>query len=378
MDKKTKAMIALRASIADQWEPFYTCALGSACDVDWARLSGAYACVYHKGNGRFQIFVNEDMVDEPLDVLQYEVKHELWHVLLGHLTNRFHSVLFADSERANVAQDIALNCCIQIPDKIAKERQTAEVWKVDPDKTTEFYYHALEGNTKLPNLKEITLEELMQMIKNGEKVNFKFIDTIKGKPLEEHEMQEVMNRIGQLAGAMPGDLLRALNRERGINFQMMEKMMRNMVDPDGNKGIKKTWAYANRRNPTFRGKVRRMMARIFLILDSSGSITQQQLNVFAGTLHSLSEYCKIFVAVTDAQVHEKFWFKGHLSKVTGGGGTVFHDAFKLAEEMRFTNIAILTDGYCDYPDKTTAKQVLWGIIENKEFKPKFGNVIHLK
>jgi predicted metal-dependent peptidase len=64
--------------------------------------------------------------------------------------------------------------------------------------------------------------------------------------------------------------------------------------------------------------------------------------------------------------------------VTGGGGTVFDEAFSMAEKMRFTNIAILTDGYCGYPQTTSVKKVLWGVINNREFAPKFGNVIHLK
>ena len=381
-EEKVSAMTRLRASIVDNWDHWYTIAL-SKCDIEWSPVIEPRAYVYYDNKSkRFQIRLSEQLISNPVSLQQWYVKHELWHPLLGHLTTRYHEFLFSDRARVLIASDISIHGCIEVPNELKDTVCTAHMYDLEENKSTEFYYHALEGK-KIPQIKTITLDELkdiLDKIKEGKNPGEIFGDIIQGSPLEEHELQEFIDSVTRTAGTIPGDLQIALGREKRMNFSVLMKILNQMVDPDGRKGTLKTWAYKNRRNPTFRGHIRRMSANMFLLFDSSGSVfNQQDMNVLASALHGMAEYCKIFVGVCDAALHETFWFRGHLPSITGGGGTVFHEAFALAEEMKFKNMAILTDGYCDYPDSTTVDNVVWGIIDNKKFQPKFGKaVIHIR
>lgn len=363
-------IIKLRAFINDNWDIFMSTTVAKI-DIKFEELPPfANACVFYK-NEKFHIMLSNRFRGN-IKGQEFLSLHELWHIWLGHLTPRWHPSLYPDHTRLNYAQDIAIheNITPAIDDCV-----TAAKYKLEGNQTTQFYYNALEGK-KLPKMETLTLEQLLEILKNGGDVQFG--DVIIGDNFTEQEMKEFAKEIQRLAGSMPGNLRRAVNKEKKIRFGAVVRALANQVDPGGGKGIKKTWAYPNRRNKSFRGKIRRNKTKALAILDVSGSITQDDLDNLAGGLQGLNEFCKIFVLVVDTEIHEMFWFKGKLPKLTGGGGTNFNSAFKYAIENKFRNIFVLTDGYCTHPSTIPANiKVIWGVINHESFSPKYGRVIHL-
>lgn len=124
---------------------------------------------------------------------------------------------------------------------------------------------------------------------------------------------------------------------------------------------------------------------IILLVDTSGSIQEKELNEFATEMQDiLSTFQTGFkVVYIDSQVNgvdEVEPDEEMKLNPKGGGGTDFKPGFKWIEENNLTPDFVLyfTDGYCssfpiepDYP-------VLWVINSELEFQPPFGDIINFK
>lgn len=362
-------IIKLKAMLTDEWasEPLYITALDliNFKIVDKIPsmapgLTSPPACVFYK-NKKFNILLQEKYTNIK-EIACFLVKHELWHIFLGHLSNRWLTELLLDKEhnKANIAMDIAIHENISIPmEKLLKNKiapATAMSFNFKLNQTTEYYFNQMKKQGK----------------GKGRAVS---PDVFIVEAQAEDAVKELLDNVKKKIGQLPANLVRAIKRENGINVEKLLNVMENAIDPTGRRGIKKTWCRPNRRNKCFRGKIKIGKIKLALILDTSGSVTEKMLNQMAGALYKLKEYCVIFVMPTDTEVHNPYWFKGHFNSIKGGGGTDFNSAFQMAEDMGFKSLIVLTDGACDYPSTTTMK-VTWGIVEG-EMEPNFGKVVYL-
>lgn len=119
---------------------------------------------------------------------------------------------------------------------------------------------------------------------------------------------------------------------------------------------------------------------IVVVIDTSGSISQKELQRFASEVASLTHYTdEILLITTDAEVHEKIKVRNakdiiNKVKFTGGGGTDFRPIFeqiKKCEAMVF-----FTDGYATYPNLAPSYPVLWILTGNNKMPP-FGKVAYM-
>jgi len=119
---------------------------------------------------------------------------------------------------------------------------------------------------------------------------------------------------------------------------------------------------------------------IVVAIDTSGSISQKELQRFASEVASLTHYTdEILLITTDAEIHEKIKVRNakdiiNRVKFTGGGGTDFRPVFeqiKKCEAMVF-----FTDGYAIYPDSAPLYPVLW-VLTKDNSKPPFGKVAYM-
>jgi predicted metal-dependent peptidase len=119
---------------------------------------------------------------------------------------------------------------------------------------------------------------------------------------------------------------------------------------------------------------------IVVAIDTSGSISQQELQKFASEVASLTHYTdEILLITTDAEIHEKIKVRNakdliNKVKFTGGGGTDFRPIFeqiKKCEAMVF-----FTDGYATYPDLAPPYPVLWVLTKDNKMPP-FGKVAYM-
>lgn len=124
------------------------------------------------------------------------------------------------------------------------------------------------------------------------------------------------------------------------------------------------------------------ISEVYLIIDTSGSISNDLLNQFAGELQDVcsSFNCKITVLYVNNKVvgvesiEPDDIFK--LSPV-GGGGTDFVPGFDWLSDKDITptSLVYLTDGLCNsFPDAPDYP-VLWCVYNNKKFDPPFGETV---
>ena len=126
------------------------------------------------------------------------------------------------------------------------------------------------------------------------------------------------------------------------------------------------------------------LGTIVVIIDTSGSICQAELNAFAGELTAvLSAYPGtiikvIYVDAAVANVDEMDVYDFNLN-AKGGGGTDFIPGFEYIEKESLcpSFIIYFTDGYCDSFPEEPDFPVLWALTGKAGFNPPFGNVIYI-
>jgi len=119
---------------------------------------------------------------------------------------------------------------------------------------------------------------------------------------------------------------------------------------------------------------------IVVAIDTSGSISQKELQRFASEVASLTHYTdEILLITTDAEVHEKIKVRNakdiiNRVKFTGGGGTDFRPVFEYVKKCEA--MVFFTDGYATYPDSVPPYPVLW-VLTKDNSKPPFGKVAYM-
>lgn len=126
---------------------------------------------------------------------------------------------------------------------------------------------------------------------------------------------------------------------------------------------------------------------IVLIYDTSGSIGQNELNLFNNEVKKVLTLCdKCTIITSDTIVHEQVRIRkisqlvGENAKVKfrGGGGTCFISALKAACSLHPDLIIYLTDGYGNFGKKPKNLPKLLWVINNDYVKPPFGKYICIK
>jgi predicted metal-dependent peptidase len=335
--------------------------------------------------------------------------HEIYHVVLHHCTKRKKSN-YIDNEISNWAEDMAINCIIPID----------PTYRTMPiDKNGEFigllpskykYPDKLSSNQYFQMLKEDIEKEKKRREKkksglsiegtgegnenqednsDNQTAIFKLLDDIlnkKKKPLDDHggwkevdivdEM--IRNKVFQIMAKgsvwenLPGDLqaIIAAAQETKVSWERYLKYhIGNIIAPTYSKTITKP---DKRFGYPYLGKKRGYSDKKMVAIDTSSSISDENLSKFLAEINRLVEIMEIDLVLFDTNItvgpllyhskHVTFDFKGR-------GGTDFAPVFKLAEEKHYQSVIILTDGYApviEYPHGV--QDVLW-VLTNKNSSP---------
>ncbi len=187
-------------------------------------------------------------------------------------------------------------------------------------------------------------------------------------------------------GEMPGALERMVNEmiEPVLDWR---EILRRFVDTSAKNDYQ--WFPPNRRHihnglilPSLRSQE---LKNVTMAMDTSGSISDEDLKVFEAEVRSIVEdyrantkviYCDAkvqhveeFDADTPVELHQK-----------GGGGTDFRPPFEYIKQSGEYPACMIyqTDGYCHSFPEEPDYPVLWILTErNESFRPPFGEVIHL-
>ena len=208
-------------------------------------------------------------------------------------------------------------------------------------------------------------------------------------PMPASALEEVQGRIFAAAaapGKLPSSLERwiaALRRSRVPWRRILHSFLRSALSHDEQSFLppNRRHLWENRYLPSITQGIHPGLA---VAVDTSASITDEQLGVFASELSALSDICsEVLLLTCDATVHETLRlndFSSHLLSLsmTGGGGTDFRPVFEKIRATRYHPDALLymTDGHGTYPDRAPRDYpVLWCV--SGEGNPPWGATLSL-
>ncbi len=155
-------------------------------------------------------------------------------------------------------------------------------------------------------------------------------------------------------------------------------------------GSRRTYSRRNRRYRRFgvKGKSHHARDRLLVMVDTSGSISLEDLQNFFTEIEDISSGYSIDLVTFDHVVQPTNgqyvypYRKGDWRKIalTGCGGTSFINAFQWVDDSRLwaqCNI-VLTDGFADWPTGYENLELIWCLSRSKHSRtPPFGDVVHI-
>ena len=345
---------------------------------------------------RHQLRYNPKFLDQlDLDESVFAVAHEVMHQAWQHLPRLEHYLKTGvgpdghalDLEDFNRALDYPMNHALvvgKVGKPIAKEKFPI---CLDPQRFPE---------SMTPE--EVYCELRKDRQKNGGKGGDKG-----GKALDQHD---AMTGADEPSAITPADVLQAANSHKMIRGEYpagMERLLGGLRKPDVSPWRRlrnfittnlpghdaTSWRRLQRRmivrNIGMPGRVAQGAGRVGLVADSSGSIDDEMLNLFAGHMAAIMDDAmprEVVVYWTDSRVHSREVIKSssalraYLGKgALGGGGTDMTRGVKAAEDDKCDAIVVLTDGYT--PFCSSAKPLLWAITSHAVTADGNGTTIHI-
>ena len=129
-------------------------------------------------------------------------------------------------------------------------------------------------------------------------------------------------------------------------------------------GRKSTRMRPNRRyGITSPGSKRNYTSRLLVAFDTSGSVSDKQLEYFVTELNGMIDHVEVDFVQFDTVIQgkpEPFSKKASKIKVLGRGGTNFGPVIRLADEKKYDGLVAFTDGYAPFPARPKAR-MLWAV-----------------
>ena len=187
-------------------------------------------------------------------------------------------------------------------------------------------------------------------------------------------------------GKLPGPLRQLIEAalERAKPKVDWRRVVRMFSNSSRKTRIAATLRRRSQRYGTFPGiKVKRMQ-RLAIGLDTSGSISDDELSLFFSEVHGIwRQGAEVHVFECDAAVQRRYPYRGKLpSSVAGRGGTVFDPVFVALRENRmerWDGCIYLTDGYAAEPRVRPPCKLLWVITPSGKIGShlRFGRAVQI-
>jgi len=349
-----------------------------------------------KNGINFQLAINEDFWTSLSEMHQMGLlKHELLHIAFGHLTS-FKS--FKNHRLANVAMDMEINQYID-EDWLPKggiDINDYEDLNLERKAGCRYYYDKLnqfqDEKDKNGSCGNEDMDKLLDQVANGEgpdhstwgefedlsEAEQKLIEKQLQKVLQDAKEQTIKKR-GNIPGEIEGvivieeivppkfDWRGYIRRFTGVSTKVFTKKIRRKE---------------NRRydeNPGLKIKMRQHM---LLAIDTSGSVSDNELQEFMGEIHHIYKTgVDVTVMQCDTSIRSIEPYKGKNEiKVAGRGGTEFDPVLDYynANQKKYTSLVYFTDGEC-YTSVVPKGNVLWVLSERSHMNESLpGRVIKLE
>ena len=324
------------------------------------------------------IFYNDDYIDAlKLDETIYVLAHEALHCGLSHFARRGKR----DRQRWDVACDYAVNAILS--DEGMKGPPGTLVEKSYQGMTAEEIYPYIENFEDQDRQDEHLFDNDPD---DGESENQSqersksSLTSEEASQLDKQWQMRLTNALQQAAqaGKLKGDLRRMIK-------SLLEAQLpwRNLLAFYVNQSAREDYRYT--RPSTRRGgdaiypTLRSEYVDLFVALDTSGSISEDELNSFVAELDSIKGQAraKITLFACDTEINPATpvsfepWDSFELPKeIHGGGGTAFQPVFDYIEKeyLRPDLLIYFTDAKAEFPKVEPNYPVIW-LVKGKEEVP---------
>ena len=307
------------------------------------------------------LYYNPDFIESlSTTELRSVLKHEALHVLLHHLTRAKH---FAYNPRGyNIAADCAINCHIEgLPQGALYPNQ----FGLEDNQSSEWYYEKLkkecEGQDKdfdqLIDGKGDTVDDHSMWDDFDDDIVEEKVRNIAEKAIKEQEKKGW----GSISGNLASQIIAA--NKPVVNWK---KEVRGFINKLVLMGRKSTRMRPNRRYGfTSPGSKRNYTSRLLVAFDTSGSVSDTQLEYFATELNGMIDHVEVDFIQFDTKLYgdpKPFSKKAAKVDIVGRGGTCFEPVIHLADERKYDGLVVFTDGYAPFPSKPKTR-MLWAVCD---------------
>lgn len=337
----------------------------------------------------FVLIINEQFWSSVLTNQKHRygvVKHEVLHLIFNHLLK---SVKENDKNSLllNIAMDLVVNQYI-LSDYLPEYSIFLDTFPdldLEKDQTYFYYYQKLK----------VLEEDIENQVGLYDSISAKNLENIKKQScgLERHiawdEFKAMSNTERELLDIQLKNSIRIARSKtsektysqlpRGVRITIDEILLNNKPIVDWRRvlrlfsessvktKIRNTLKKASKRYGTTPGLKIVQRHKILVVLDTSGSILQDELKDFFSEVRFMwKRGAEVYIVECDSVIHKKYWYKGvHPNVVYGGGGTSFDLPLKFAnEEFHPDAIVYFTDGIAMPPTIVSKAPILWVISKN--------------
>ena len=339
-------------------------------------------------DGTLGLLYNPDLIDGTEDeVLVHGLKHEGTHILNKHLVRLnelFQEFPVEEHENVvetwNIASDISCNYLCKMPPTIMVNGtkmtpHSAPMYDFPYDMMSEWYFNQLlknppkqqgggGGKSQSKQGKSVGSHEQWKMQPGSHSP----------KKLEKMMQDEIFNALKSVRdrGKLPGDLKalidQALDKPKVPYYQIIRKLVKGSLfakEKNAYSKVNKKRSYAFFYKPMlflpFPGHERDKTFRIVIILDTSGSMSNDQMKEGLSGIKNIIENdrnCKTTVIEIDTKIQDEYEVK-RLSDINyepkGRGGTVLFPAMERARQLKPDVVLVFTDAACDNLNRVDRK-----------------------
>lgn len=309
------------------------------------------------------------------------LEHEILHLIFRH-NKRFISKEYTDwGNLMNIACDLVVNQMIKA-ERLPPDGQIPEIYDLPKNKTAEWYFEELKKSPKLKFIKAGGMNKGGGCCKDD------------GKGGGDQELRDKITISGIIAGAyakakehpkgigdLPGDLIQMIEALIAPPKVPWYKELRQFNASLGKASLKTTIKRESKRYGTIPGTKIKGGSYVLVVIDTSGSISDDDLKLFGNEIHHMHRNGAIIdIAMVDTMVHSVEPYRNRILKAKGRGGTdlrVIYDWIKKSNK-RYDGLIFLTDGYTPWLEASPLPVKTLFVINKGKKCSDWGKTIHIE